>query len=178
MLRWLLLEPRRRCVGPTGVHSGSWRLSVKAVFCGIADVSSIYEVGDKNNLGSYRRALWRLSAGVSTLVQLRASLGFERGREEHRVPDPAGGSADPGDVRRHLGRCEGGIQPPVVGRTIRVLPGTDVPVLQRERPHLRGGLQSAWLRGPRPRRTGPLAPFLVSAPGFGTDDADRKRDRG
>ena len=56
--------------------------------------------------------------------------------------------------------------------------GTDVPVLQRERPHLRGGLQSAWLRGPRPRRTGPLAPFLVSAPGFGTDDADRKRDRG
>lgn len=68
-------------MGPTGVHSGSWRLSVKAVFCGIADVSSIYEVGDKNNLGSYRRALWRLSAGVSTLVQLRASLGFERGRE-------------------------------------------------------------------------------------------------
>ena len=56
----------------------------------------------KNNLDSYRRALWRLSAGVSTLVQLRASLGFERGREEHRIPDPAGGPADPGDVRRHL----------------------------------------------------------------------------
>ena len=40
------------------------------------------------------------------------------------------------------------------------------------------GLQPARLRGPRPRRAGPLAPFLVSAPGFGTGDADRKRDRG
>ena len=144
----------------------------------MTDVSSIHEVGDKNNLGSYRRALWRLSAGVSALVQLRASLGFERGREEHRVPDPAGGPADPGDVRRHLGRREGGLQPPVVGRAIRVLPGADVPVLQRERPHLWGGLQPARLRGPRPRRAGPLAPFLVIAPGLGSDEADRKRDRG
>ena len=177
MLRSPLLEPRRRCVGPDGVHSGSWRLSVKSVCCGIADVSSIHEVGDKSNLDSYRRALRRLSAGVSTLVQLRASLGFERGCKEHRVPDPAGGPADPGDVCRHLGRCEGGIQPPVVGRAIRVLPGTDVPVLQRKRPHLRGGLQSAWLRGPRPRRAGPLVPFLVSAPGLVNDEADRKRDR-
>ena len=178
MLRWLPLEPRRRCVGPKGVYSGSWRLSVKSVCSGITDVSSIHEVGDKNNLDSYRRALWHLSAGVSTLVQLRASLGFERGREEHRVPDPAGGPADPGDVRRHLGRREGGVQPPVVGRAIRVLSGTDVPVLQRERPHLRGGLQSARLRGPRPRRAGSLVLFPVSAPGLGSDDADRKRNRG
>ncbi len=60
-------EPRRRCVGPKA--STPAQVS-KSVCSGITDVSLIHEVGDKNNLDSYRRAPLALSAGVSTLVQL------------------------------------------------------------------------------------------------------------
>ncbi len=64
--------------------------------------------------------------------------------------DPAGGPADPGDVRRHLGRRRGGFSLLwLVAPFVRFL--APCYILQRERLITRW-LQSARLRGPRPRR--------------------------
>ena len=113
-----------------------------------------HEVDDKINVDSYRRAVRHLPAAVGGVVWSLARLGLDGDREEPRVPDLARDPADPRDGLRRVGRREGGVQSPVAARAFRVFPGADVPVPQRQRAHLRGGLQPARLRGPRPRRAG------------------------
>ena len=107
-----------------------------------------HEVGDKINVDSYRRAVRHLPAGAVGMVWSLARLGLDGDREEPRVPDLARDPADPRDGLRRVGRREGGVQSPVAARAFRVFPGADVPVPQRQRAHLRGGLQPARLRGP------------------------------
>lgn len=96
-------------------------------------------------------------------------LGLDGDREGPRVPDSARDPSGTRDGLWRLGRREGGLQLPVAARTLRVFPGTNVPVPQRQCTHLRGGLQLARLRGPRPRRAGASTPspcvFPVGAKG-------------
>ena len=103
-------------------------------------ISLSREVDDKINGDSYRRAVRHLPAGAGGMVQWLAHLGLDGDREELRVPDPTRDPAAPRGGLRSLGWDKGGLQCPVVARTFRVFPGADVPVLQRQCPHLRGGL--------------------------------------
>ena len=127
-----------------------------------------HEVDDKINVDSYRRAVRHLPAAVGGVVWSLARLGFDGDCEEPRVPDPARDPADPRDGLWCLGRREGGVQPPVAARTLRVLPGADVPVPQRQRAHLRGGLQHPWIRGSLRRCLHPCA-FLAADVGAQRD---------
>ena len=97
-------------------------------------------MGDKINVDSYRRSVRHLLAGVRSVVWRLAGLGLDGDREEPRVPDPARDQSTPSDGVWRLGRSQGGVQPPVAARTFRVFLGADVPVLQRQRSHLRGRL--------------------------------------
>lgn len=106
----------------------------------IIHVSLIHEMGDKINVDSYRRAVRPLHACAGGLVQLHVLLGLDGHRQERRVPDSASDPAGTRDGFRRLGWCEGGLQLPVAARASRVFPGTDVLVLQCQRPVLWGGL--------------------------------------
>ena len=130
-----------------------------------------HEVGDKINVDSYRRAVRHLLAGTGGVVSCLEHVGLDGDREEPRLPDPARDPANPGYGVWSLGRREGGVQPPVVARALRVFPGADVPVSQRQCPHLRGGLQHPWIRGPLRRCLHPRAPRTRSA------DLSRTRER-
>ena len=110
------------------------------IFFLIIRVSLIHEVGDKINVDSYCCAVRPLPAGAGGLVQLHVLLGLDGHREERRVPDSARDPTDPRDGFRRLGWREGGLQLPVAARSLRMFLGADVPVPQRQCPHLRGGL--------------------------------------
>lgn len=102
-------------------------------------ISLSHEVGDKINVDSYRCAVRHLPAGTSGVVESLACLGLDGDCEEPRVPDPARDPAAPCDDLRSLGWSKGRLQPPVGACAFRVFPGADVPVLQRQCPHLRVG---------------------------------------
>ncbi len=106
-------------------------------------------MGDKNNLDSYRRAL-AFDLLVSDSCSASRESRIRMRPKSISVPDPAGGPADPGDVRRHLGRRKEGFS---LLWLVAPFACFLAPMFRFNASALiyGGGLRSARFRGPRPR---------------------------
>ena len=78
-----------------------------------------------------RAGVW-VHGCIGDLVRRQPARRYRRWRQSPRVHDPFHCAAAHRDHRCRVGWREGGLQSPLVRRSLRVLPGADVPVFQRQ----------------------------------------------